>query len=109
MARMPAYKTSSWPNGWNRDTSPEGHFFLTKTTVLRVLITLMRGLEVLCNEVWVVNMGVRDEKLMNSSLFGDVHGCHHCLTMNSALQKGGVEHGFLLLSRYIVNKSQFTP
>jgi len=26
------------------------------------------GLEVLCDEVQVVNMGARDEKLMNSSL-----------------------------------------
>ena len=68
-ARMAAYKTLSRPNGWNGDTLPEGHF-LTKKTVQQVLIALphSRGLEVLCGKVWVVNMGARDEKLMNSSL-----------------------------------------
>jgi len=32
-----------------------------------------------------------------------------CLAMHSALQKGGVQRDFLLLSRYIVKKSQFIP
>ena len=36
----------------------------------RVLVTLLhsRGLGVLCDEVWVVNMGTGDEELMNSLL-----------------------------------------
>ena len=66
---MPAYKTLSRPNGWNRDTLPKGHF-LTKKTLQRVLIALLHshGSEVLWDEVWVVNMGARDEEPMNSLL-----------------------------------------
>jgi len=50
-------------------TLPEG-YFLTKKAVRQVLIPLLhlRGFEVLCDDVHVVNMGARDEELMNSLL-----------------------------------------
>jgi len=47
-------------------------------------------------------------------LLGSIFSIWHltgagCLAMNSASQKGGVERHSLLLSRYIVKQSQFTP
>jgi hypothetical protein len=47
-----------------------GEIFDEKQTVWRALVTLLhsRGVGVLCYEVWVVYMGVRDKELMNSSL-----------------------------------------
>jgi hypothetical protein len=64
-----------------------GAIFNKKQTVSQVIVTLLHspGVGVLCDEDWVVNMGVSEEELMNSSLlrqcswlssiFYDARGC----------------------------------
>jgi hypothetical protein len=68
-ARLAVYKMLSLPNYWNQDMLLKGHF-LTKKRQRQDFIALphLRGSEVLCDKVWVVNMGARDKKLMNSLL-----------------------------------------